>query len=222
MSACRSRSGGVQRQHVQAVVKVFAKAAGHDLGLQVAVRRGHHPHIDRHRPGRAHRLDTALLQHAQQLDLHVHRHVADFIEEQGAAVGQLETADAVGMGPGEGALAVAEQLALQQFLGDGATVDRHEQAALALRTVVQAARHQLLAGAAFAGDQHGGAGGRDARHHVPDRPGRRAGAQIGRRTGGRRHGVGRAGAALDTDSPHGNAGSIGFLYFDKFLRLFLL
>jgi hypothetical protein len=35
-------------------------------------------------------------------------------QEHGAAVGLLEQADVVGDGPGEGALAVAEELAFQQ------------------------------------------------------------------------------------------------------------
>ncbi|MNW22737.1 hypothetical protein D3C71_2244060 [compost metagenome] len=34
----------------------------------------------------------ALLQHAQQARLGVHRHIADFVEEQRAALGLLEAA----------------------------------------------------------------------------------------------------------------------------------
>ncbi len=37
-------------------------------------------------------LEDALLEHAQQLHLHVDAHVADLVEEQRAAVGELETA----------------------------------------------------------------------------------------------------------------------------------
>ena len=40
--------------------------------------------------------------------------VADLVQQQGAAVGQLEAADAVGARVGEGALHVAEHLALEQ------------------------------------------------------------------------------------------------------------
>ena len=65
-------------------------------------------------------LEALLLQHAQQLGLRGGRHVADLVEEQRAAVGLLEPADAAAIGAGEGALLVAEQLALQQRLGDGA------------------------------------------------------------------------------------------------------
>ena len=40
----------------------------------------------------AHALELPLLQHAQQLHLHVRRQVADLVEEDRAAVGELETA----------------------------------------------------------------------------------------------------------------------------------
>ena len=57
-------------------------------------------------------------------------------------------------GAGEGALLVAEQLALDQFARDRRHVDGDERPVAALAVVVQRARHQLLAGAGFAGDHH--------------------------------------------------------------------
>ena len=71
-------------------------------------------------------VDLALLQGAQQLGLQAPVHLGDFVEQQRAAVGLLELADAAGDRAGEGALLVAEQLALQQVLGDGGAVDRDE------------------------------------------------------------------------------------------------
>gem|GEM_PF-4736848 len=49
---------------------------------------------------------------------------------------------------------MAEQFALQQFGGNRGGVERHERAGRARRFVVQRVRHQLLAGAGFAIDQH--------------------------------------------------------------------
>ena len=63
---------------------------------------------------------------AQQLGLQAGVHLADFVEQQGAAVGLLELADAAGDGAGEGALLVAEQFGFQQVLGDGGAVDGDE------------------------------------------------------------------------------------------------
>ena len=81
-------------------------------------------------------------------------HVADFVEEQRAAVGLLEAADALLVGAGEGALLVAEQLRLEQVLLQRRAVHLDEVAARAQRVVVDRAGDQLLAGARFAADQH--------------------------------------------------------------------
>ena len=62
---------------------------------------------------------------------------------------------------GEGAAHVAEQLALQQVLRDGAAVDGDERPLGARRAAVELARDQLLAGAGLAGDEHGDVGRRD-------------------------------------------------------------
>ena len=63
-------------------------------------------------------LDDALLQHAQEPDLHGGRRVADLVEEDRPAVGLLEAARAAPARAGERALLVAEQLALDEPLGD--------------------------------------------------------------------------------------------------------
>ena len=83
--------------HVQAVVQVLAELAGRHEILQVPVSGRDHAHIDGNRIGAAHRANHILLQHAQQLDLQAHRHVADLIQHEGAAVGRHEQ-PAVGAG----------------------------------------------------------------------------------------------------------------------------
>ncbi len=72
---------------------------------------------DRDRPAPADALDHALLEEAQQLDLERQRHVADLVEEQRAAAGQLDLALGGLDRAGEGALLVPEQLAFEQGLG---------------------------------------------------------------------------------------------------------
>ena len=65
-------------------------------------------------------LELALLEHAQELDLGLRRQLAHLVEEDRAAVGQLEAADAPLDRAGERALDVAEQLALDEPRRDGA------------------------------------------------------------------------------------------------------
>ena len=55
---------------------------------------------------------------------------------------------------------MAEQLGFEQLLRDGAAVDGHERLARARAGAVDGAGQQLLAGAAFARDQHARIGGR--------------------------------------------------------------
>ena len=112
-------------------------------------------------------LELLLLQRAQQLDLHRGRDVADLVEEQRAAVGELEPAELLLDRAGERALLVAEQLALEQRLGQRAAVDLDERAVRALAEPVDRARDQLLAGAALAGDEHGGVARRDLLDRAP-------------------------------------------------------
>jgi hypothetical protein len=54
----------------------------------------------------------SILQHAQQLSLQEQRHLCHFIEKNRTAVGKLKHTSAGGMGAGEGAFGMSEQLAL--------------------------------------------------------------------------------------------------------------
>ena len=77
--------------------------------------------------------------------------MADLVEEQGAALGGLEQADALGLGVGEAAALVAEQLGLDQGLGHRGAV-HFEEGAVA-EHLVEGPRDHALAGAGLAADQ---------------------------------------------------------------------
>ena len=90
------------------------------------------------------------------------RQVADFVEKQRAAMRQLELAGLARRRAGERALFVAEQLRLEQVLGDRRAVDRDKRSVGARAQRVQRSRKQLLAGAALAFEQHRRVGRRRA------------------------------------------------------------
>ncbi len=113
-----------------------------------------HADIDLNRRGAADAIELAVLQYAQQAGLQVRRHVADFIQKQRAAVGLLEAALALGSSAGKRAALVAEELGLQQILGDGCGVDGDEGFLRTRRGLVQRAGDQLLTGTRFTSDQH--------------------------------------------------------------------
>src|SRR4029079_8937497 len=90
----------------------------------------------------------------QDLGLRVRAHVPDLVEEERAAVGLLEAADALLVGAGERALLVAEQLGLEEVLLQRRAVDLHEVASRAQRVVVRRAGDELLVGTRFTPDQY--------------------------------------------------------------------
>src|SRR5579885_103613 len=71
---------------VEAEKEILAEGAGANGGFQIAVGGSDRPHIDPHAISRAHRPDFALLKRAQQLGLHIHREIANFVEENSSAV----------------------------------------------------------------------------------------------------------------------------------------
>ena len=58
--------------------------------------------------GAAQAPDRAVLQNAEQFGLRADRHLADFVQQYGAVLGQLETARVSLHGAGEGALFMTE------------------------------------------------------------------------------------------------------------------
>src|SRR5438128_4930925 len=164
----------LDRDHVQAVVEVFAELPLADQGRQIAVGRGDHPYVYPERVLAADPLERLLLERAQDFRLGLEAHVADLVQEERAAVGELELATTPRQRAGEGPLLVAEQLGLDQLLGDGRAIDLDEGALAARRLHVDGPRHQLLAAAVLAVDQHAAGGGRGGRDLVAERADRGA------------------------------------------------
>ena len=106
------------------------------------------------------------MQDAQQFALDRHRHLADLVEKKRAAVRLLETSDALGAGPGEGALLVTEQLALEEIFRNGRAIDGEERPVVPRAVLMDGVGHEFFAGAAFAGDHDRGVAVRDAPDHL--------------------------------------------------------
>ncbi len=172
-------------------------------------------HVDPDGPGVAERPDLLVLERAQQLHLERGRRVPDLVEQDRAAVCMLEEPALVAVRPGEGALAVAEELALEQRVGQRPAVDRDEEVPAARALLVDRAGHELLAGARLAQDQRREVGGGDLADlidHLADGAAhaeqRRRGPMVGPcppagRTGGKRpvHGVAEHGGS-DRSAQH--------------------
>ena len=101
--------------------------------MQVAVGGGDDADVGVQHARAAEAHELALLEHAQQLGLHRRRHLADLVEEQHAAVGLLDAARLGGDRAGERAALVAEQLRLEQLVGQRRAVDGDERPVAAAR-----------------------------------------------------------------------------------------
>ena len=158
----RSRSAGIASfDYPQPIVEILTKAPVlHGLG-QVDVRRCDQAEAGLDRVRAAHTLDLALLNRAKQLRLKLVAQVADLVQEQRPASGQLELSQLLSNGAREGPLLVAEERALHELLRNRRQVDGHEGRVRIARLAMDHPREQLLAGSALTENQHRG---RQLRH----------------------------------------------------------
>ncbi len=140
------------------MVDIRAEKAPADQLDQIAVSGGDHPEIGGNLPVGTQRLIASLLQNPQQLGLQFHRHIADLVEQQGAAPGLVELTAPIPLGPGEGPPDMAEEFTLQQVGRHPGTVDRHEVMGQFLPAVMDGAGQHLLAHSALPVNGHGGHG----------------------------------------------------------------
>ena len=114
---------------VDTVVQVLAEAPCGNLLAQVAVGCAHQRDVDRRGARATNRGNASLLQHAQQAGLQLERHVADFVEEQGAAICLADFAYCPFLArTGKCPANVAEQLRFDEVFGNRRAVERHERA----------------------------------------------------------------------------------------------
>src|SRR2546423_1705505 len=69
------------------------------------------------RRGRADALEISRFQNAQEFGLQVEWNVGNFVQEQGAAIGEFESPDAIGARIGKSTLYVTEELAFEDTFG---------------------------------------------------------------------------------------------------------
>ena len=167
MSDRRSRSAReMHRHHVQPEIEIFAKSAGAVGRFQVAVRGRDHAHVHWDLFVAPHGPHFLFLQHAQQLRLHFQRKLADFVEEDCAAVRCMKKAGLRLQGSRERPFFMAEQLAFHQRRDKRTAIHGHKRHLRERPAKMNRARDELFARAAFTGDQHGRARILQPRNHA--------------------------------------------------------
>ena len=142
----------VEMNHIQTKIQVLAKPVLLNFFLQVLIRRSHKPDVHRHRAAAANPFNLTFLQDAEQFSLGREAEVADFIQEQGAAVGGFNSADAALDSSGN-AFLDAEQLALDQCFGQCGAVNGDERLVPARAHIVHGTGGQFFAGPVLTRDQ---------------------------------------------------------------------
>jgi serine/threonine protein kinase len=162
--------------HGQAMEEVIAKTTLLHLALEIAPGGQEQSHVATNGLRPAHAPDLGALDRAQQLRLQWQIQIADFVDEQGSALGELEQPFSRRRRAGEGAALVSEQLGLDQAGGDGRTIEDDERKRGARTGFVQRLGQRLLARARFPLENDGDQGRRQALAERVQPPHREAGA----------------------------------------------
>src|SRR5678815_313499 len=113
---------------IHAVEQVAAEASVGDCRSQILVRGRDDARVHLDLLGSADTEERALLERTQQLALLLRLEAPDLVHEERAATGELEQSDLPRFRAGKRPLLVAEQLRLDQAVGDGFAVDVDERA----------------------------------------------------------------------------------------------
>jgi hypothetical protein len=142
----------VNVKDVQAKIEILAKLALCHSLFRILVRCGEHAHVHRRFHLAAEAAYLVVLEHAQQLRLRRSRHLANFIEQQRAAIGKFEAAEAAFRGAREGPALVPKNFTFHQGLWNGRTIDGDEGPLRARGEPVNGSRQDFLARTGFSRD----------------------------------------------------------------------
>ena len=135
LAQCRQ----ADRNHVDPIVEILPELPVGDHLAEIAVGGRDDADVGLDLVGAPHPPELPFLQDPQDLHLQHRAHLADFVEEDRALVGDLDQALPVRVGAGERSAHVAEQLRIEQRLRQRPAVDRHERP-LAARAIGRGSR----------------------------------------------------------------------------------
>jgi len=135
--------------------QVITKRLGLHHATEIARGGGDHAHINGHLLGAPDAEEASGLERPQQLALQLEIEVADVIEVERAAGREFEESELALLCARIGSLLHTKEFELEsRFLKAGA-IDGNERPRRPASLGVQEPRHQVLAGAGLAGDEHG-------------------------------------------------------------------
>src|SRR6267143_1448441 len=115
-----------EAQQAEPGEQVLAELSFRNETLEPAVGGRHHADVHRDLPVAPDGSDLVVLEDPQELHLEPRRHLAHLVEQQGASGGGANEAFSFGLGAGERAADVPEQLVLEECFGQGRAVHAHQ------------------------------------------------------------------------------------------------
>ena len=148
--------GDLDGENIEAVVEILAKFAFLNRFEQVAVRGGKDADIDFDGFISPDAFEFPLLEDAEELGLEGEGDLTDLVEQNRAAIRQLEAAIPLVGRAGEGAFFVAEEFAFDERLGNGGAIDLDERLVGTLAVEENLVGHKLFARSIFTADHDRG------------------------------------------------------------------
>src|SRR5712692_2167688 len=145
-------------QYRQAKKEIRAKRTFFHSLFKVTISGGQHPHIDLDFFVATQAKKRVRFQNSQELCLHVERHLANLIKEEGSTLGKFKQAAFLLFGVGKGKLFVAEEFALQQAAGDSCAIEWVKRPCCTSTLIVNGSRHYFFTCTALSGNQYSGRG----------------------------------------------------------------
>ena len=143
------------RERVDPVVEILTESLVPHVVIQRPVRRRDQAEVGFDGAMAPETLVAVLFEHPQQLGLRHEREVPDFVEEQRAVVCQLQPARLAIVSARKRPLFVAEDLGLEERVGQRRAVERLEVAGATATKLVNHSGDDFLAGAGGTQDEHG-------------------------------------------------------------------
>ncbi len=164
----QGREGNLE--DVEAIEEIFAKIAFFESFVKVAIGGGDDADVDGDFIFSTQAAYARIFQNTQEFGLRAGGHFGEFVEEQRAVLGELETTGAAFERAREGAFLVAEELTLHERFRHGGTVDGDKRATATRTQLMYGARDQFLTGTAFTHNEDGRFAGRylanDRKHRL--------------------------------------------------------
>src|SRR6202021_1692856 len=116
----------LNRKNIEPVKQILAELIVADHHRQISMGRRDKANIDMNGLVAAQPLEFLFLQRAQQLRLQLQTNVADFIQEQSAVIGKLQTSALLHQSASECTLFVSEQFAFDKPGWNGGAIEPYE------------------------------------------------------------------------------------------------